>query len=120
MSKMTLVLGASNYTDRYSYRAVKRLLATGHGVYAVGGHPGRIDGVSILTETQKWEDIDTVTIYLNPRNQYGYFDYLLELKPRRVIFNPGAENTKLKNLLEEQGTEVLNACTLVMLSTGQY
>jgi uncharacterized protein len=120
MQKKTLVLGASNHPERYSFMAVKRLVAAGHGVYALGGHSGQIDDVPLTIEAQKWDDIDTVTIYLNPKNQEGYVNYLLGLKPRRVIFNPGAENHSLKRKLESEGVEVLNACTLVMLSTGQY
>lgn len=120
MQKKTLVLGASNHPERYSFMAVKRLVAAGHGVYALGSHSGQIDDISLTTEAQKWEDIDTVTIYLNKKNQEVYTDYLLDLKPRRVIFNPGAENHSLKRRLESEGVEVLYACTLVMLATGQY
>jgi uncharacterized protein len=120
MKMKTLILGASNHPDRYSYLAIKRLIAAGYGLYAVGSHEGKIGNVSLLTQTEDWDDIDTVTIYLQKKNQSGYYDYLIRLKPRRVIFNPGAENKVLEDLLSENGVEVLNACTLVMLSTGQY
>jgi predicted CoA-binding protein len=95
-------------------------LCKGYSVYAVGKHGGQVDGNPILQDVEDWKDIDTVTVYLNPINQLPYYSYLQELKPRRIIFNPGAENYELKKLLEKQGTEVLFACTLVMLSTGQY
>lgn len=120
MNKKTLVLGASDNSSRYSFLAIKRLLSKGYPVYAVGKHSGQVDGNPIVREVEDWQDIDTVTVYLNPVNQKPYYDYLQRLKPRRVIFNPGAENHELKRLLETQGTEVLFACTLVMLSTGQF
>jgi predicted CoA-binding protein len=120
MQKKTLVLGASNHPERYSFMAVKRLVAAGHGVYALGSYSGKINDIPITLEAQKWEDVDTVTIYLNKKNQEIYSDYLLDLQPRRVIFNPGSENHTLKRRLESIGVEVLYACTLVMLSTGQY
>jgi predicted CoA-binding protein len=76
--------------------------------------------VDVVTEPQPWENVDTVTLYLNPTRQEPYYDYILGLKPRRIIFNPGTENPELEMLASEAGIECMEACTLVMLSTGQY
>lgn len=116
----TLVLGASEKTDRYSNRAVRSLLKHGHEVIAVGARIGEVEGVNILTGTPALENIDTITIYLNPGNQLQYYDYILSLHPRRIILNPGAENSALEKLAVSHGIEVENACTLVLLATEQY
>jgi uncharacterized protein len=118
--KKTLVLGASENPGRYSYLAIKRLLAHGHEVVAIGNRKGKVDEVDILTEQVPLEDIHTVTLYLNPTNQKPYYDYIRSLKPKRIIFNPGTENEELERKLAQTGTNTLEACTLVMLSTGQY
>ncbi len=118
--KKTLVLGASEHPDRYSYLAVQRLRAHGHPVVALGNRPGQIGDVPIVTGQQSLEGIDTVTLYLNPRRQEEYYPYILSLHPRRIIFNPGTENDDLEALARAQGIEVLEACTLVMLASGQY
>lgn len=120
MSKKTLVLGASEHTDRYSNLATNRLLQKGHEVVALGKMPGHINGVTIETEKKPFADVDTVTLYLNPGNQKQYYDYIVSLNPKRVIFNPGAENEELEELLEDKGIKAQEACTLVLLSTGQY
>ncbi len=116
----TLVLGASENPGRYSYLAIKRLLAHQKEVVAIGKKKGRVDGVEIITDTPQMEDIHTVTLYLNPTNQKPYYDYILSLKPKRIIFNPGTENEELERKLAQIGTNTLEACTLVMLSTGSY
>lgn len=116
----TLVLGASLNPDRYSFMAVNSLLAKNHEVVAVGQKSGMIKDVRILTEPENFEDIDTVTLYLNPQRQKQYYDYIISLKPRRVIFNPGTENPEFYLLLQEHHIEAEVACTLVLLSTGQY
>ena len=118
--KKTLVLGASENPERYSNLALRRLRSKGHPVVAVGRKPGRVEDVEIQTAPGDWQDIDTVTLYLNPANQKPYYDYLLRLKPRRIIFNPGAENPELAARAQESGIEPVMACTLVMLGTGQY
>ncbi|RYZ55362.1 MAG: CoA-binding protein [Sphingobacteriales bacterium] len=118
--KKTLVLGASENPNRYSYLAIRKLLSRGHEVVAIGNRKGEVGGVAIQTGQELTEEIDTVTLYLNPTNQKPYYDMLLSLKPRRVIFNPGTENYELDHLLREQGTETMEACTLVMLGSGQY
>ena len=120
MGKKTLVLGASSKSYRYSFLAINRLVATGHEVVALGLRTGKVGNIEISQAPGDWAPIDTVTLYLNPDNQQRYYDYLLELKPQRVIFNPGAENDELKDLLNEAGVKTQYACTLVLLSTGQY
>ncbi|HRF26754.1 MAG TPA: CoA-binding protein [Ferruginibacter sp.] len=118
--KKTLVLGASETPSRYSNMAMRSLKAKGHTVLAVGKKEGRAHGIDIHKSTPPDQDIDTVTLYLNPSHQQGFYHYLVALKPRRVIFNPGAENPELEDLLTAQGIQPIEACTLVMLSTGQY
>lgn len=118
--KNTIVLGASANPQRYSYAAVRRLRGAGHPVTAIGRKPATIGDVEIATGERQVRDIDTVTLYLNPTNQKQYYDYILSLHPRRIIFNPGAENPELEALASANGIEPVEACTLVMLSTGQY
>ncbi|MBP6688335.1 MAG: CoA-binding protein [Lacibacter sp.] len=120
MSKKTLVLGASDNAQRYSYLAMKSLLAKGHEVVGIGKHKGTVANVEIETEKLSLSDVDTVTLYLNPLHQKEYYDYILSLKPKRIIFNPGAENEDLKQLALQNSIQPMEACTLVMLSTGQY
>jgi predicted CoA-binding protein len=116
----TLVIGASENQSRYSYKAVTQLTANGHKVYALGLKKGEINGVEIVTGFPKISDIDTVTLYVGPQNQPAYYDYILALKPRRVIFNPGTENEEFIKLLSEQGIFCEVACTLVLLATQSY
>lgn len=118
--KKTLVLGASTNPSRYSNMAINRLLAYGHPVVGIGRDTGNVGGVEITKEMAPMTDIDTVTLYLNPMHQQQYYDYILALKPRRVIFNPGTENEELEDKLEANGIRPVIACTLVMLGTGQY
>ncbi len=119
MNKKTLVLGASENPARYSHFAVNRLIANGHEVYALGGRIGNIGEVEIHTEIPD-ESFDTVTLYLSAKNQEKYYDYLEQNPPRRIIFNPGAENPELEERLRDKDVEVIEACTLIMLGTGQY
>jgi len=119
---ITLVLGASPQADRYSYLAVSLLKQMGSAVYALGGRTGMIDGVMIHTQ---WEalpadPIDTITLYLGAERQRAYYTYLLSAHPKRIIFNPGAENDELEQLAQAAGIQTLQACTLVMLRTNQY
>lgn len=118
--KITLVLGASENPERYSYLAVKKLGQYHHPVLAIGRKAGKIGEVPILTTKEAWTGIDTVTLYLNPVHQRDYYDYILSLHPRRIIFNPGAENEELAELAVKNGILPVEACTLVMLGTGQY
>ena len=120
MKKVTLVLGASLNPDRYSNRAIHSLRQHNKEVAAVGLRNGTVADVEIYTGTPEFEHIDTVTLYLNPQRQKEYYDYIINLQPRRVIFNPGTENMELIKLLKEQQIETEVACTLVLLSTSQY
>ena len=119
-NKKTLVLGASTNPDRYSYLAIKSLIAHGHEVYAIGKKPGKIENTEIITEGKMIPVLDTVTLYLNAQNQIPFYDYIIAQRPRRIIFNPGAENRQLAELAKAKGIIAQNACTLVLLSTGQY
>lgn len=118
--KKTLVMGASTLPTRYSYKAIKMLQRYGHPVVAMGKKEDNLDGVPIKKGEAPFEGVDTVTLYLNPMNQQQYYDYIIGLKPKRVVFNPGTENPELYRLLEKAGIESDIGCTLVMLSTGQY
>ncbi len=120
MRKKTLVIGASENSNRYSNMAVKKLSAYQHPVVAIGLRKGSIGDTVIETEKKPLSDIDTVTLYLNPSRQKEYYDYILSLSPKRIIFNPGTENDELAELAAKQNIKSLEACTLVMLSTGQY
>ena len=118
--KKTLVLGASDNPSRYSYLAVQRLRSHGHPVVAIGRKNTKVGDVIIEKEQKPFDNIDTITLYLNPQHQQEYYDYILSLKPNRVIFNPGAENDELTRLARARGIKTSEACTLVMLSTNQY
>lgn len=118
--KKTLVLGASNNPSRYSFIAVNKLVHYGHEVIAIGNKKGNIGATTILNENISVENVNTVTLYLNPLNQKAYYEYILSLQPKRIIFNPGTENEELAQLARQKGIETIEACTLVMLSTGQY
>lgn len=120
MKKKTLVLGASLNPSRYSNLAIERLVRMKQPTVAVGLRDGIVNGVTINSEMVDFEDIDTITLYLNAKRQEGYYDYIIDLQPKRVIFNPGTENPELYKLLSEHGIKFENACTLIMLSTNQY
>lgn len=120
MNKKTLVIGASLKSDRYSNIAINKLRRYNHDVNAFGLKSGVVDDVTIDTELMPYKDIDTVTLYLNPKRQDFYYDYIIGLNPKRVIFNPGTENPEFYNLLKQNNIEFEVACTLVLLSTGQY
>lgn len=118
--KKTLVLGASDNPSRYSYLAIERLRRYGHPVVALGRKDTKVADVNIGKEKTMFPDIDTVTLYLNPSHQEEYYDYILSLQPKRIIFNPGTENETLEKIAAQKGILTLSACTLVMLSTNQY
>lgn len=119
--KRTLILGASPNPERYAYKATLRLVENNHPVFPVGLREGIIEGNQILVNTPVIENIDTVTLYLSPKNQPMYYDYILnQIKPNRIIFNPGTENLELEKLAKKQGIETEIACTLVLLSIGNY
>jgi uncharacterized protein len=119
-TKKTLVMGASNDPGRYAYKAVKMLQRFGHPVVAMGKREDDIDGIKVEKGAAPFNDVNTITLYLNPMNQRQYYDYILGLKPKRVIFNPGTENPELYELLRENNIEFEIGCTLVMLSINQY
>lgn len=118
--KKTLVLGASLNSSRYSNLAINRLVNHGHTVEAVGLREGTVAGVAISTEKEPFENINTVTLYLNPKRQEEYYEYIVSLKPKRVIFNPGTENPEFYEILQKNKIESEVACTLVLLGTNQY
>jgi uncharacterized protein len=120
ISKKTLVLGASAHPSRYSYLAVNKLREHKHPVIAIGRTAAIVADISVQSDIIPIPDLDTVTMYLNPVNQKNYYDYILDQHPKRVIFNPGAENPELEKILEEKGIQTVEACTLVLLATGQY
>jgi len=118
--RKTLVIGASEQTDRYSNKAIVSLLKHHHPVVAIATRPGKVDAVNFLTTKEELSDIDTVTLYINSTVQNDYIDYILSLHPKRVIFNPGTENPAFYEMLKKSGIEATEACTLVLLSTDQY
>jgi predicted CoA-binding protein len=119
-TKKTLVMGASPNPERYSWKAVTALRRHQQEVVAVGNRSGMINDVIIHTDLPAVKDIDTITLYMNAHRQEAFYDYLLGLSPKRLIFNPGAENSELKALAQERGIETVEGCTLVMLSIGNY
>jgi hypothetical protein len=120
MKKRTLIIGVSENTSRYSNKAVKSLRNKGVETLAIGVKKGKVLDVSIEVEKKYFKNVDTVTLYLNPTRQKEYYDYILGLHPKRVIFNPGTENVEFEKILQENSIEVERACTLVLLATNQY
>ena len=120
INKKTLVLGASEKPERYSYKAIHMLRKYNMDVEAIGNRAGKVADISFGHEAIVFDDIHTVTLYLGPANQEPYYDYILSLKPKRLIFNPGTENDTLWAMAQKAGIECMEACTLVLLSTGQY
>ena len=120
MSKKTVVIGASTNPDRYSYLAINKLRKYLHEVIAIGQKEGIVGDVTIYKTNPHVENVDTVTLYINPSIQKNYYQYILSLHPKRIIFNPGTENDELFQLAKENDIQPLEACTLVMLGTGQY
>jgi len=116
----TVVLGATPNPARYAWLAVVRLTKYGHEVVPIGIKKGNIEGLEIINDRPQIADVHTVTLYLNPLNQVGWYDYIISLKPKRIIFNPGTENPDLENLVHKHDIQTIEACTLVMLSTGVY
>lgn len=116
----TLVFGASLKDERYSNKAIRMLLKNNHNILAIGGRKGIVEGVSVLTGNPELSGVDTITMYMGEDRQQDHEDYLLSLKPRRIIFNPGAENRGFALRARENGIIVEEACTLVLLKTGQY
>ena len=120
MYKKTLILGASLNENRYSNLAIRRLAEKEQHVIAIGSSAGEVSGIPIVNGKPKLNEIDTISVYLNPSRQKSYYDYIISCKPNRVIFNPGTENLELVNLLEQHQIESAIACTLVLLATNTY
>ncbi len=119
-NKTTVVIGASPNTERYSYKATISLQNHQHTVYPVGLRKGTINGLEIITDKPALENIDTVSLYVGPDNQPYWYEYILSLKPKRIIFNPGTENPEFEKMAADKGIETTEACTLVLLSIKQY
>ena len=118
--KKTLVLGASEKPQRYSYKAVKLLTQYNHELIALGLRNGKIDDINIETEKKDFHNIHTITLYINPERQKDYYRYIIGLKPQRIIFNPGTENNELAKIAEENNIEVIFNCTLIMLNSNDF
>ncbi len=117
----TLVIGASENEARYSNKAIRSLLAHDKLVKAFGQRKGQVNGIEFETEQKPMPDVDTVTLYVGPQNQSDLYDFILtDVQPRRIIFNPGTENPELRKLAEQKGIVCEEACTLVLLSIGEY
>jgi len=116
----TLVLGASVKEERYSNQAIRMLREYKHEVVAHGLRAGQVLDVLIETELVEYDDIDTVTLYLNPTRQEEFYTYIIQLHPRRVIFNPGTENPTFYTVLKKHKIAYEEACTLVLLRTNQF
>ena len=120
MVKKTLVLGASLKPERYSNIAIRKLKIKRNEVLAIGLKAGKIDNIQIHKKLLSFKNIHTITLYINNKRQKEYYDYIISLKPKRVIFNPGTENIELYQLLDKESIDYIEACTLVLLSTNQY
>lgn len=118
--KLTLVIGASENPERYSFKAIQSLIKHGHPVKALSLKPGNVSGVAFDTQKVLYQDIDTVSLYVGASNQVDYFEYIEQLKPKRVVFNPGTENPEFEDRLQKLGIEVERSCTLVLLATNQF
>jgi predicted CoA-binding protein len=119
-SKKTIVLGASPNPERYSHKAIVALRSKGHEVIGVGKRKGVVADIEIEDGTISHNYIDTITIYLNANNQKAWYDFIFSTMPKRIILNPGAENPELDTLAKSKGIDVMEACTLVLLATGNY
>ncbi len=115
-----LIFGSSTNPDRYSYKAAEMLIEYGHEIIQVGRRDGHAHNQPIFSGHPKVDKVHTLTLYMNPKALMEHKDYLVSLQPARVIFNPGTESVALANVFKENGVEVLNACTLVMLRTSQF
>ncbi len=122
MNKKTVIIGATTNPSRYAYFAAERLTKAGHDIVPVGIKKGEVFGAEILDirQSPQLNDVDTVTMYIGPQHQAEYYDYLIGLEPKRIIFNPGTENAELVKKAEAAGIATEYACTLVMLGSGVY
>jgi len=120
MKKKTMVIGGSIKPERYSNKAIRKLLSYGHPVESIGLREATVDSVNIVTGTPVTNDIHTVTMYIGASKQTDYYDYILKLAPSRIIFNPGTENHEFELIAKKSGIEVVNNCTLIMLDYGLF
>ena len=120
MQKKTLVVGGSPKPERYSNRAILMLLENGYPVVSIGAQEAKVASVDIQKGKPQFDDIHTVTMYLGVKNQISFYDYIINLNPKRIIFNPGTENSEFIQLAQEKEIETEEACTLVLLSTDQF
>jgi len=119
-NKKTLVLGATTKPERAAFKAIEMLVERGHSVLALGQNMGEVAGINIKTKAIPLKNIDTVTLYINPTRQKEYYNYIVDAKPKRVLFNPGTENPEFYQLLELNNIKVEVACTLVLLTLNKY
>lgn len=118
--KKTLIIGATTNPERYAFKAAEKLKQFGHPIIPFGIKKGEVAGETIINDWESFSDIDTVTLYVGPANQNDYISKIISIQPKRVIFNPGTESEASQNALREAGIEVEEACTLVLLSIGNY
>jgi len=122
MGKKTVIVGASPNQSRYAFLAANMLREYDHNIVPIGIKQGEVAGEEILDIRKKpaIKDVDTITLYIGPRHQPEWYEYLLSLKPKRIIFNPGTENDEFEKLAESRGIEAMQACTLVLLRSHQF
>jgi predicted CoA-binding protein len=120
--KKTVIIGATTNPARYAYLAARMLTQYHNEIVPIGIKKGDLFGTKILDiyEKPKVDDVDTITLYIGPQRQPEWYEYLLGLKPKRIIFNPGTENDELIRMAEDRGIEAVEGCTLVMLRSNQY
>jgi len=120
MTKKTLVIGGSTKPERYSNKAIRKLCQYGYPVVSIGLRGDEVAGVKIETGFPDFKNIDTVTLYVGIRNQPQYYDYIISLHPKRIVFNPGTENPELEDLARKNNIETIEHCTLIMLGEGSF
>lgn len=118
----TVIVGATDNPSRYAYLAASMLREYNHEIAPIGIKTGTVQGTEIqdIRTRPDIKDVHTITMYIGPQHQPEWYDYLLSLKPKRIIFNPGTENEAFEKMAEAQGVEALEACTLVMLRSRHY
>jgi len=119
-NKKTLIIGATTKPERAAFRAIGMLVENGHSVLALGQNAGEVAGIKINTKAIPIKNIDTISLYINPTRQRDYYNYIVEAKPKRVLFNPGTENPEFYQLLELNNIKFEAACTLVLLTLNKY
>jgi uncharacterized protein len=120
MNKKTVVIGASADPKRYAFKAINKLISEGHEVVAIGKKQDVISGVPVLTGFPDAANVHTVILYIHPRHQPKYFEYIISLKPKRIIFNPGTFCEELHKLALKNGIEIIDDCSLIMLFHNKY